>query len=494
VDHSKPDLLTLPAVALSVTLLVAACAGSSTEPPSGSTSTGSQPTTSSSTQSVTSAPVTSSTIVNREFPSWATSTLVEMDPISLMPVGPAIPAGLWTEGSAVTEDLIAVATWPNEESDRADPRWRLVVASRESGELLFDERVGDMNVLGMFASASGEVMIVEPIRSADWNHADGFVVRGYHRARDELREVARFDEGDFYPSSLTLLSSGHLGVVGIERTGDVFDRYRIVVFDWQSNETVTDVILDGLAFDTEAPEGVFVDSMHHPLIWDEARSRALVVHADEDVISAVALPSGEVKHVRLHAKSSLMNAFFGWLVPSADAKGLPSFQRRAVISGDMYVVGAAVTFESNDNGTHNYQHSATDLLKIDLDTLRIVDRSRPGATMIAASPDGGYLLAGGQTTTGRVGIDLTTVDSEEYTDLLVIDPETLDVVSRHDEVNLTSEYQVQIAPAENLIYIEGARGKILTFAPTSGKLQSTDATGFERVLLGNSLRYESQSS
>jgi hypothetical protein len=370
-EPHKPDLLRLSAVALSVTLLVAACAGTSTEPSSSSKSSSVEPTTSSSQQSVITAPVSSSTTVDSEFPSWVSSTLVEMDPISLAPVGPAIPAGLWTEGSAVTDDLIAVATWPLQESERADARWRLVVASRDTGEVIYDERVGVMNVLGMFSSVSGEVMIVEPVRSADWNFADGFVVRGFNPETAELSEVARFDEGDFFPSSLTLLSDGRLGVVGSERTGDVLGPSRIVAFDWQTNETVTDVTLDDLPLNTEAPEGVFVESMHHPLMWDEARSRALVVHAHEDVITTVAIPSGEVQHVPL---------------------------------------------------------------------------------------------------------------------------ETLDVVSRHDEANLTSEYQVQVAPAEKIIYVEGARGTILTFDPTSGSLRSTDATGFEPALLRNSLRYASQSN
>lgn len=466
------------------------------EPPLSSTSTAIQPTTTSSEQPDAADPVSSSTTLDPGIPDWATSTVAEMDPISLMPVGPGVPAGSWVEGSAVTEDVIALATWPWEEMDRSDSRWRLVVASRETGELLFDERVGDMNVLSMFSAPSGEVMIVEPIRSADWNFADGFVVHAYNPEAGELREAARFNEGDFQPHSLTLLSDGRFGLVGAERNGDVFDRPRIVVFDWEANETVTDVILDDLPLDADAPDGVFVDQMHHPVVWDEARARALVIHAHEDVVTTITVPNGEIEEVALVEHQSLLNALLAWLVPPAHAKGLPSSQRQAVISGDhLYIAGAAVTFESNGDGSHAYTYSATDLLKVELETLEIIDRTQVGATTIAALRDGGYLLAGGETTTGQVGEQLTTTETEEYTDLLVIDPETLDVVDRYEEAHLTSRYQAQAGSAANIIYVKGTADTILSFDPTSGQLSSTDARGtFEPHLLENSLHYASQSN
>lgn len=323
------------ALAFTFALLVAACTSTST--PRLSEPTVSTPTTKPASQpSLETLPESPSTTVNAGFPAWATSTIVEVDPITLAATGPEIPAGPWSEASAVTDDLIAVATWPREESQRVDARWRLVVASRETGELLFDKRVGDMNVLGMFPTTTGELMIVEPIRSADGNSADGFVVHAYDPGANEVREAARFVHGDFYPSSLTLLSNGHLGVVGTESARQL----RIVVFDWQSNQTLTDVTLDDVPLEADAPDGVFVDNMGHPVIWDQPRGRVLVVHAHEDVITTVGVPDGEIEQVPLVEDRSLFRALLAWAVPAAKAKGLPSVQRHAIVSGDhLYVAG-----------------------------------------------------------------------------------------------------------------------------------------------------------
>ncbi len=482
----SPDSLRRWALGVSFLFLVAACAENPAEPSEESvtSSTLVVQSTTSTLEEVDDSAVTT-TSVDAEWPDWATSTVVEMDPISLAQVGPAIPAGAWTEGSAVTDDLIALVTWSWEGA-----RWRLVVASRETGELLFDQPVGDMNVLGMFTAPSGEVMVVEPIRSADWNFADGFVVYGYDREVGGLREAARFDEGEFNPYSLTVLSDGRLGFVGRERNGDAFDLYRIVVFDWQTNEAVTDVILDDLPLVADAPEGVFVHHMLHPVVWDEPRDRTLVVHAHEEVITTVSMATGEVEEVPLVRDQTLLGALLSWLVPTADAKGLPSVQRQAVISGEhLFVAGSGITFEDREDGTHTYTITPSDLLRIDLDTLSIEESAQPGVAFVTASPNGGYLIGGGQTTTGQVGEELTTTESEEFAGLLVIDPETLEVIAQYAGPKVTSEYAAQTSPTGDLLYVGHHVGNIHTFNPTTGDLESTSESGFERSLIKNSLRY-----
>ena len=234
--------------------------------------------------------------------------------------------------------------------------------------------------------------------------------------------------------------------------------------------------------------------MHHPVVWDESRSRVLVVHAHEDVITTLDIPTGEMERASLVEDRSLLGAVLTWLVPPAEAKGLPSFQRQAVMSGQhLYVVGAALSFEETTKSSHAYSHTATDLLKINLDTLRIVGKAQPGATVIAASPAGGYLLGSGRATVGQVS-ENTTPESEEYTGLLVIDPNTLEVVAHHDLANLHSQYEVQLSPTEEVIYLQGPDGSILMFDPTSGSVNTTGKTGFEPALLRNSLRYESPSN
>lgn len=475
------------AMGLSILLMGAACADNSAESssPPAATST-SVVATSTSEQPVESHGSTTTTL-RAGWPDWATSTVAEVDPVTLAEVGPAIPAGAWSEGSAVTDDLIAIATWPA----GGISWWRLVVASRDTGEVLFDQRVGDMNILGMFTSPSGEVMVVEPIRSADWNFSDGFVVYAFNVDTNDLEDVARFDDGDFVPLRLVVLSDGRLGMVGWDRHGDTF-QHRVVVFDWASNEMVVDVVLEGLPVEAEAPEGVYVDPMYHSVVWDEERSRILVVHAHEDTVTTVSIPSGEIEVIPLARERSLLSAFFAWLVPVADAKGLPSFQRQAVVSGDhLYVAGASVTFEEMDDGTYTYRHTPGDLLKIDLAAMRIVESAQPGVSVIASSTSGGYLLGGGQTTTGQVGEELSTTESVEYAGLLVIDPESLEVVDHHNEVNFSWEGQLQPSNTENIIYVHDHAGDILTFDPISGDLNSTGARGFEFSLMRNSLRYTS---
>lgn len=490
----QPLVLRPMALALVVMLLASACAGSPMESASDSIP-GAEPAPSTLPPNAEALPGSTSTVVNEKLPDWATSTVVEMDPLSLAPLGPAIPAGLWTEGAVVTDDLIALATWPLEETERADARWRLVVASRETGEVFFDERIGGMNVIEMFAPPSGEVTVVQPIRSADLNFADGFVVRRYDPGAGQLRQVAHFAEGGFQPNSLTLLSDGRLGLVGAERNGDVFDRIRIVIFDWQTHETVTDVVLEDLPLKADAPDGVFVEDMHHPVVWDEARDRALVVHAHEEVITTVSIPDGKIEKVPLARDQSLLGALLTWVMPPVGAKGLPSVQRHAVISGDhLYVAGEAVTFESKTNGSHSYRIAATDLLKIDLETLRIEKSSQSGAAFIEASASGGYLIGGGHTATGHINLESTTIE-EEYTGLLVIDPDTLGVIERHAEANITSRFEVQASLAEDVLYTQGPGGSILTFDPKSGSVNTSLQTGpFEPELLKNSLRYASHSN
>lgn len=476
------------ATALTLLLFIAACADASTGSPSSLAASSTTVVAASTSEPSVDSPVSSTTTLRAGWPEWATSTVVEVDPVTLADVGPAIPAGAWSEGSAVTDDLIAIVTWPA----GGISWWRLVVVSRDDGEVLFDERVGDMNVLGMFTSPSDDVMIVEPIRSADWNFSGGFVVSAFNVETNDLEEVARFDDGEFVPLRLTVLSDGRLGIVGWDRHDDTF-QHRIVVFDWTTDDVVVDVVLEGLPVEAEAPDGVYVDPMYHSFVWDEERNRILVVHAHEDVLTTVGIPNGQVEEIPLVQDTSVLSALFAWLVPPANAKGMPSFQRQAVISGDhLYVAGATVTFESRADGTYTYVHAPDDLLKIDLATMRIVESAQPGVSVIASSPSGGYLIGGGQTTTGQVGEQLTTTETVDYAGLVVIDSETLEVVDRHDNVNISWEGQLQPSNTENLIYVDDHGVDILTFDPTSGSLSLTGFAGFEFSLMRNSLRYTSR--
>lgn len=72
---------------------------------------------------------------------------------------------------------------------------------------------------------------------------------------------------------------------------------RIVVFDWEQGLPVIDLVLDDIAIQAEAPEGVFVGYLDHAVVWDVVRNRALTVQADKDFVTAVEYPSGDVETI-----------------------------------------------------------------------------------------------------------------------------------------------------------------------------------------------------
>ncbi len=421
--------------------------------------------------------------------SWATRLVAEADPVTLEQTGPGIPAGYWVEQAVVTDEVVGFVTWSEEETDRVDARWRLVIADRASGEVLMEDRVGDMNPIGMFAVPSGEVIVVEPIRSSDWNHADGFVVRSYDPVSRNLREVASFNEGAFLPFTMTVLGDGLIGVSGSERNQDgIFDRMRIVVYDWAEQSTVVDVTLDDLPLHGDSPEGVFVDSLGHGVAWDLERGRAIVVHAHEDVATTVDYPSGNTETVDLVNDQTLLGALFSWLVPPAYAKGLPSSARNVTISGDrLYVASSAITYtEADDSLAYSYQPLG--ILSIDLETLTIVNRSEAPVGFVAAVPTGGYLIGGGRFEAGRLGTYVFT-DEQSTSGLLVIDPERLDVVDSQD-LELAWPHSLQPAINGEAIYIDGGSNGLLRFDTTTGTITKLDTTTpWEPALIRHGLRY-----
>lgn len=185
--------------------------------------------------------------------------------------------------------------------------------------------------------------------------------------------------------------------------------------------------------------------------------------------TAISIPDGAIEQVPLREAQSVLGSLLAWLIPSAHAIGLPSSQRSAVISGDyFYVAGATVTFEPDGEGTYRYTQSATDLLKVRLDTLEIVDRAQLGVTVVAGSPNGGYLVAGGLTSSGQEGPQVSTIESEEYSDVLIIDPETMDITARHDDFTFTSEWPAQNTHAADSVYLEGPAGTIVVYEPATG--------------------------
>lgn len=421
--------------------------------------------------------------------SWATRLVAQADPVTLEQSGPGIPSGYWVEQAVVTDDVIALVTWSEEEADRVDARWRLVIADPASGDVHLDDRIGDMNPLGAFAAASGEVIVVEPIRSSDWNHGDGFTVRGYDPETRVIREVTSFTEGDFFPFTMTVLGDGLIGVTGSERNDDGdFDRMRLVVYDWATGSIIVDKTLDDLPLRGDAPDNVFADNLGHAVAWDIGRGRAIVVHAHEDVVTTIDYPSGDTRTIDLVNDQSLLGALFSWLVPPAQAKGLPSSARNVVISGDrLFVASSAVTYTETDDALA-YSYQPLGIISIDLESLKVVRRSEAPVGFLAAVPSGGYLVAGGRFESGRVTKYVFT-DEQSTSGLLVIDPETLEIVDNQD-VQLSWPQSLQRAASGDAIYVEAGSRGLLHFDPRTGTTTEIDTTTpWEPALIREGLRY-----
>lgn len=391
------------------------------------------------------------------WPSWARNGVAPAVPGSLAPAGDALPAGDWVE-AALADDLgIVYVTW----SDAA-PVWRLVAAP--AGDAAWrDQRGGDMNVLGVFRASTGEVLVVEPIRSADRNSAAGFIVHAYDQATATMRRAATFGDQSFATAAATQLDERRLGLWGWDRDGEVFGDLRVVVYDWQARRAEVDVVLDDVNLDSGAPAEVpYVGRLGPAVVWDHARNRAIVVHADREAVTTVSYPDGAVATRKLTESRSLLEALLGWFVPPALAKGLPASSRSAIIVGDhLHVAGTATEFWE-EGGQFRYRTAATGIFSVDVDSLEIVARSEVPVDTVAAA--GSRLLAHGVTSAGGAG-EITTITDETASGLVVLDAATLDVIAVHD---LPGSYYEVVAAGDHA-YVS-TQGRTYSYHARTGAL------------------------
>ncbi|MDF1598109.1 MAG: hypothetical protein P1T08_18730 [Acidimicrobiia bacterium] len=107
---------------------------------------------------------------------------------------------------------------------------------------------------------------------------------------------------------------------------------------------------------------------------------------------------------------------------------------------------------------------------------------------MTAVPNGGYLLGGGRFESGHVGTYITT-DQQTTSGLLVIDPQTLEIIETHD-VNVAWAQYLQPTANGDAIYIDGGTQGTLRFDPISGTLTEIDTTTpWEAALIEHGLSY-----
>jgi hypothetical protein len=169
------------------------------------------------------------------------------------------------------------------------------------------------------------------------------------------------------------------------------------------------------------------------VVWDGAR--ALVVHADQDVVTQVDLETGAVSDHAFSPEMARPGGLFAWLAAPAQAGGMPTADstRSAVLSPDgdlLYVatrVGDAVV---EDEDTWFLRTDSIGLDVIDTSTWEKVDRLDAPIGEVRISPDGTRLLAWGYTQ--RDSISASSIDSHG---LFVIDTADLEVLGHHEGVD-----------------------------------------------------------
>lgn len=417
---------------------------------------------------------------------WARRGISAFDPTSLGLVGPALPVGYYVEAVARGAGTVAFTTWAD---DSARARWRLVVADLNTGEVYHDDRVGDMNTLGMWIEQSGEVLVVEHRRSEDPNRVSGITVHGFDPTTGEVEQRAEFADPSFWPVGMEKLEGSTLGLWGYSQDDGGANRLRIVVFDWKDNAVVVDSLLRDVDVDPDAPDEAFVGPLAHAVVWDMERERALVVHAHEDVVTEVAIPSGEATTIELQRSRSFLEALMGWWVPTAHAKGLPGSQRSAAVIGDtMFVTATSTSFGYVGDELHWFR-DPMGLLAINLETLEIVGELDEPIGFVASSPGGDFLVAGGATEQGLVGEFIATT-SDARSQLMVIEPDTLEF-NTVSGIELGTRHEVAVPPSGDRIYVwsYGSRTAtvidVTTLSATSARLDG----GWDWFMIEAGLRY-----
>lgn len=206
----------------------------------------------------------------------------------------------------------------------------------------------------------------------------------------------------------TVLDDDLLGWFGTFGAENERPSFGLMIADL-SDGTIRSYPLAGVTFGLveEHDLGVFVleEFVEPGLIWDVKRSRALVVHADQRVISVVDLSSGDVAEHSWIPETSWIERLSAALIPPARADQ-PSFgtARDAVLSPDgtlLYVATSTgeLVMEEDENWSITSIPLGVEVLSTE-SWEQITSWDIP-ASQVTLSPDGDYVIATGVTMTDR---------------------------------------------------------------------------------------------
>ncbi len=168
------------------------------------------------------------------------------------------------------------------------------------------------------------------------------------------------------------------------------------------------------------------------VVWDEARSRVLVVHADEPVVTALDLDTGTMtRHTWSEPTTWLHRLAASWN-PVAHAKG-PSTgtNRSAVLTPDgetLFVATEVGEFVRSSEDDWSVEWTPRGVVAIDTTTWRVLDRWDEPIAILAMSPGGEYV----------VGTGLTRIDTLSSTG---VGPHPISIISTSD-MTLTTDLGV----------------------------------------------------
>jgi hypothetical protein len=180
------------------------------------------------------------------------------------------------------------------------------------------------------------------------------------------------------------------------------------------------------------------------VIWDDDRSRVLIVHANQDIVTEVNFTTAEVAEHRYG--NEISNS-----TPTADGP-FTSARRRAVLGRPngrtLYVATAVDTFEVIDEGwTQTFISEG--IKSIDTETWEVVDELEAPISELYLSSAGDRLLATGQ----RYAYGPNTNESESF-GFYVIDLDELEIVAHHGEDQPNLYYgSLTVNPGMRLGYV-----------------------------------------
>ena len=456
------------AIAVSLSLLVlvfvTACEQAVVQP-STSTSNTSPPTSSTTTTDP------STTTVPLPRTSGAVD-LVRVDPATLEPVpgSAAITSGDWISGTmSENGEWLVLNVWIDTEPD-TDLIQVVEVASGSvvteiQGPLMHELQVGnDGSVFHQSDPASGvrlsrlapggtefEVVVDAPLpafsRWGSFAFLDDDTVGWLGLAVDSDKPEAALLVADISDGSAQMFSlpGVTMGQVGEKQLGD-----------WTAPEIVEPAVL-----------------------WDSDRNRAIVVHADEPVVTVVDLGTGDIAQHTWAASTSWIDALLAWLIPPAHAKG-PSFgtTRSAALSPSgefLYIAAERADVAADGSEVVHIVPQGVEVISTDDWTL-VAEFDIP-ASRVALSPDGGHLVA-----TGISGLDTAISSSSELTGVYIINTETLEML---ESPEFPSEWipDIQFSDDSQYLYLGASGGGRVSIVELETAESLGEVTGSERTTM-----------